>query len=160
MKLNGNHKIEQKVSLRLEKPEARVWKELQAFHKEFQSILSLLIRYDEGEGKEERNWLLHMRRAICAIEHRSLKFFLCHLGGHLFHVIAEAEGLGGYLVTSWLHEDGIQAEREENISNPSHPVHNLLCLTDFYYGNSVEVDLERDKKKLGEAVLALMQEDG
>ena len=48
-----------------------------------------------------------MRRAICACDHRNLKFFLRNLEGYLFHVIAEAEGPEGYLATSWLHEDGI-----------------------------------------------------
>ena len=43
--------------------------------------------------------------------------------------------------------------------NQSHPVHRLLCVTDFYYENSKEIKLEKDKNNIGEVVLRLMSED-
>ena len=62
MRLNGNHKIEKNLSLHLRKPEKAAregWRELKSFHKEFQSILSLLIRHDKESEKRSKLALTH-----------------------------------------------------------------------------------------------------
>ena len=162
MKLNGKQKIK-KFSVGFESPQnehgreqKRTWRELNKRHGEFQHILRLLVRYEREEPEDEGNWLLYMRRVLCACEPRQLRFFICSLGGYIFHIVAQAEGPGGYLATSWLHEDGIQAERDLNLFNKDHPVHHLACVTDFYYENSDKIDLEEPKMGLGEAALNLM----
>jgi len=65
-----------------------------------------------------------------------LRIFLQHLGGFIYYVVAELHGPGGRVSTSWVHEDGIRAERDEYAHRKSHPVHTILCLTDLYEENS------------------------
>ena len=159
MKLNGKQKIE-KISLGFKSPkkeQKKIWRELNARHDEFQHILRLLVRYEGEESQTEANWLFHTRQALCACSPEQLRFFLCNIGAYVFHVVAQAEGTGAYLATSWLHEDGIQAERELNLFNKTHPVHHLACVTDFYYESSVEIDLEKPKNEIGEAARFLMR---
>ena len=161
MKLNGKQKIK-KISLGFESPEkkqSKIWRELNRHHAEFQHILRLLVNHEGHALGSETNWLFHMRKALYTCDSRQLRLFLCNLGGYLFHVVAQAEGPGGHLVTSWLHEDGIQAERDLHLHNKTHPVHYLSCMTDFYHEDSQDFDLESCEKMPSEAALSMMEEE-
>lgn len=161
MELNGKGKIK-KLSLQFETPkesQGKIWRELKQGHGEFQKILRILVKHEKQKLKDENsllNWLFYMREALCACDPKQLRLFLCNLGGYLFHIVAEAEGASGHLVTSWLHEDGIQAERDLNLLDKTHPVHHLVCMTDFYYESSRDIDLENSERAPSKAALNLM----
>lgn len=111
----------------------RKWLELGQGAAEFQRILQLLVEYDERTGRSKRCAEPHlhlMRKAIALAPTEEVRIYACALGGFVYSLAAELQSACGRLATAWIHEDGIRLEREQ-FSDPSHPVHSIVCLTDL-----------------------------
>jgi hypothetical protein len=103
----------------------------------FQEILNLLLRFEERMNPADLDALHFMRRAVSAADPDDLTVLLGRLEDNLYYVCVRLETEGGQLRTSWLHEDEIYREREIYSDDSSHPVHQILCLTDLYARASV-----------------------
>lgn len=137
-----------KSLLRFHSKHSESWKELQSRHVEFQRILRLLVNDQEKEQNANLSWLFNLRKAACLCESWELRVFMKHLGGYLYHIVVEIESLYGNMITTWLHEDGIQSERDMRFTEQDHPVHQLLCMCDLYNDYARKVALsEYDKSK-------------
>ncbi len=141
-----------------------VWAELESQKAEFQKIVRLLVEFDERTGRYRRfedpeNHF--MRKAISIAQPELLRVFLRHLGGFVYFVVTELNTEHGSVSTSWVHEDGIQLERDEFGEQESHPVHSILCLTDLYREKGRRLGAEIQEIQLNSATaLLLMAEDG
>ena len=138
------------------KHQNRAWRELIKDRQEFQFILRLLVEQEERESFTNLNWLFYTRRALCVCNPNIVRFFLRDLGGYLFHVVAQLETVEAKLATSWLHEDGIQLERDAYFTVKDHPVHKILCLNDLYSKSTHKLNLNVKKWRPSEAALSLM----
>lgn len=139
-----------------------VWKELgEARKNDLLTILRLLVEFDERSGRAaassepELHWL---RKAMACALDAEVRFFLKPVGGFVFYVVAELSASGGRAATSWVHEDGVQAEREI-WAGRQHPVHGILCLTDLYARYSQPVPLDLEPEGPGDFALDLMLDD-
>ncbi len=140
--------------LTFEAPQQKKWRQLTSAHQEFQRILRLLLDYDErNEQQQEHPELHHLRRSLSVAKTEDICIYLRDMGGYLFHIVAKLNTLGGEAVTAWLHEDGIQAERELRKNEAEHPVHKLLCMSDLMRRHSKIIKLN---ESIGESVLKLM----
>ncbi len=111
----------------------KVWYELFDNIEEFQEILRILVDF-ENETKENASddWLSLLRQALCYCQTKEIRIFIRYLEGYLFHIVAQAERIGGQMAVSWLHEDGIQAERDLKSNKISSEVHHICCMNDLY----------------------------
>ncbi len=129
---------------------------------QFQYILQLLIAYEEKEYAIKKAlplpWLFHLRRALSVCPCEQVRVFMKNLGGYLFHIVMQAEDLGGRVSASWLHEDGIQAERDRNITVQDHPVHTILCLSDLYAKHTRKFSSDDMSRSPSADTLLLMRE--
>ncbi len=121
-----------------------VWQEVTAGKEELQRIIMLLVEFDERTGRfkryadQESHW---MRKAAGVCSPDELRIFVCDLGSWLYQVTVRITSGSGHLQTTWLHEDGIRAERETLGSE--HPVQNIVCLTDLVEnGNPVDCPVD------------------
>jgi hypothetical protein len=104
---------------------------------EFQKIVKLMIDFDERTGRHTRYpdpEVHYMRKAVSVARPESLTIKLEraeHEEGWVYfvEVILDNSSVNS-LITRWIHEDGIRAERET--LGEGHPVHNITCLTDLY----------------------------
>jgi len=121
------------------------WKELSGGRDEFQKIVKLLVDFDETTGRYRRYGdpeAHYMRRSISVADPETLRVFLQDLGGFIYYVVVELKTEGGAVSTSWIHEDGIRAERDEFSEEENHPVHSIVCMTDLYKNYSVKIPLD------------------
>lgn len=111
------------------------WIELTSKREEFTKIVKLLVAFDQNTGRyaryenESSHWL---RKAVSVAEPDALRVILKHLGGFVYSVVTEQRTESGFCVTCWVHEDGIRSEREDKMSEPRHPVHSIVCVSDLY----------------------------
>ena len=151
-----------KIILSARTVETGRWHELRGGQRDLQSILQILLDYDERSGSLEviGSMALHfMRRSVGICRSESLRVFALSLGGNVFYLVAEVMLRGGYLATSWIHEDGIYTERRERRHEPEHAVHSVLCLTDLVleFGVPLTPDqLTESETAPGEPALDLM----
>lgn len=127
------------------------WRELSAGKEEMQKIILLLVEFDERTGRFKRygdpesHW---MRKAAATCSPDHLKIYIRDMGSWVYHVVVRVNAAGGDLETSWIHEDGIRAERES--LGQEHPVQKIVCLTDiiekhaFAVENPFELDLSEE----------------
>lgn len=96
----------------------------------FQRIVSLLVDFDEKTGRHARYPQTHYaRKAVAVAPPASLRIYAQDIGDYVYSIIAEVISEGAYVVTAWIHEDGIRQEREG--APAEHPVHSIECLTDL-----------------------------
>ena len=131
-----NSKINQKF---------RGWREVVDKNSEFQHILRLLIQNYSKKDNEKQQSLNYLRQAICICKPEEMRIFIQHLGGYLYQIVCQIELQAAYMTTTWLHEDGIQSERDARVEQKQHPIHTLLCLTDFYKKYSKRIDIEENE---------------
>jgi len=111
------------------------WIELTSRKEEFTKIVKLLVGFDETTGRyakydnQSSHWL---RKAVSVAEPEALRVLLKHLGGFVYSVVTEQRTESGFCVTCWVLEDGIRSEREDKRSEPRHPVHSIVCVSDLY----------------------------
>ena len=80
---------------------------------EFQEILHILVDFENATKESIRDdWPSFLRKALCYCQTKEIRIFIRHLEGYLFHIVAQAERIGGQMSVSWLHEDAIQEERD------------------------------------------------
>jgi len=116
--------------------ESNAWRRLLSnAHQEFQNILSIILEFDEKTGKDTEyldsdRYLI--RKALTRAEPETLNIYVQLQPGetYTYHVVCESKGIGYYIATSWIHEDGIRYERDR--CDEDHPVFNLVCLSDLY----------------------------
>jgi len=109
---------------------------------DMQGIVRLLAEYDEKTGrylsysrwrgkwnriKISKNPETHFARKAIGAASSGVRFVVRDLGGFVYSVIAYYEGSGSRIATAWVHEDGIQQERESGMQIPE----SIRCLTDF-----------------------------
>ena len=131
------------------------WREIRLGKEKFQEIVKLLVEFDERSGRHSYAPLKEchfMRKAIALAEPEGLRILVRSYPGFLYYVAAELSNDQGMVTTCWVHEDGIKSERGDHDSEPDHPVHGILCLTDLFEQN--EPIGEDEHRTLGE----LMQE--
>lgn len=88
---------------------------------DMQGIVRLLLaECDEKTGR------YFARKAIGSAS-SGVRFVVRDLGGFVYAVIAYYEGSGVRIATAWVHEDGIQQDRESGMQIPE----SIRCLTDF-----------------------------
>ena len=150
--------------MRSEKSEIteRRWRELISAREEFREILTLLTEFDEKTGRYRRfdHPETHfMRKALSLADPEALRIFLRPLGGFVYHVAAEYSSPAGQVITSWVHEDGIRAEREEFRDRHDHPVHKIRCLTDFIEEERSRPVETPDDLHVNAYTIALLTED-
>jgi hypothetical protein len=92
------------------------WRELQERKGEYLEICR--------EIEEENAFFAHVA------DPERLRVFFQHLGGYVYYVVLESLANGERVCTSIVHDDGIRAARDE--TEPAHPVHDVLCVTDLY----------------------------
>lgn len=98
----------------------------------FQKIVALLANFDEKTGRHLRYrdpQTHYARKAVAVAPPASLRIYAQDLGGYAYNIIAEIISDGAYVVTAWVHEDGVRQERES--APADHPVHSIECLTDL-----------------------------
>ena len=111
------------------------WVEIEGRKEEFIKIVRLLVEYDEKTGRAGRGGGNHyLRAAIAHVDPADLRLFARHKGAFAYEILCTIDNQGGYLVTTWIHEDGIPPEREGLLEFPDHPVHSIVCLTDLMEG--------------------------
>lgn len=140
----------------------RPWRELSGRKSEFQDIVRLLCEFDERTGRFRRfadPQTHYMRKAVASCDPQLLRIFLRELGGFVYHVAVELRCESGSVATSWIHEDGIRAERDTFAGQGEHPVHNITCMTDLFAGTS-EFCQQDDALPPGDALRDLMAEHG
>lgn len=121
------------------------WQELKEKKNEFQSMTKLLLEFDERSGrlKYRSNQSLHyIRKAISICEPELLQVWLRHQAAYIYEVIVFGMENQSMYSTSWLHEDGIWIERQRYQSQPNHPVHDIVCLTDLYLSSCEPVHID------------------
>lgn len=96
---------------------------------DMQGIVRLLAEYDEKTGRylSYKNPETHFARKAIGAASSGVRFVVRDLGGFVYSVIAYYEGSGSRIATAWVHEDGIQQERESGMQIPE----SIRCLTDF-----------------------------
>lgn len=94
---------------------------------DMQRIVRLLTEYDEKTGRylSYKDPETHFARKAIGAASSGVRFVVRDLGGFVYSVIAYYEGSG--IATAWVHEDGIQQERESGMQIPE----SIRCLTDF-----------------------------
>lgn len=111
------------------------WRELTRDKGGFQSIVALLVDFDERTGRVEREKRQtdHLiRRSICQAPVDRLRIFINNRDGFIYPVLIFLETGSSTVVARWVLEDGIRMEREELKGVPDHPVHRVLCVPDLY----------------------------
>lgn len=114
------------------------WQEITGGKEELQKIIMLLVEFDERTGRfkrygdQESHW---MRKAAGVCSPDELRVFVRDLGSWLYQVTVRIRSGSGHLQTTWLHEDGIRAERET--LGVEHPVQTIVCLTDLFQKHGV-----------------------
>ncbi|MEQ9366379.1 MAG: hypothetical protein RIF32_19215 [Leptospirales bacterium] len=130
---------------------------------EYQNMVRLLLHFDERSGRFKaysEPELHYMRKAATVCKPAHLRVFVRPLEDRIYGVVLEVRLGGGIMATAFVHEDGIAIEREERKSDPLHPVHNIVCLSDLLSGAlpcPIAGDWSQDRP--GEAVLELMKSD-
>ncbi len=142
-----------------DKRQIKVWRELSERRHEFQNILSLLVEHEKNAPHLDEHWLSYLRQSLCVCNPNLLRIFLCDLGAYLFHVVCQLEETGARMATAWMHEDGIQAERDFYIKEDDHPIHSVVCMTDFYHNHTREIIMTNKKQRPSVAALYLMLEE-
>ncbi|HNN76700.1 MAG TPA: hypothetical protein PKN93_18775 [Leptospiraceae bacterium] len=97
---------------------------------DMQRIVRLLTEYDEKTGRYlsyKDDPETHFARKAIGAASSGVRFVVRDLGGFVYSVIAYYEGSGSRIATAWVHEDGIQQERESGMQIPE----SIRCLTDF-----------------------------
>ncbi|MDH5655716.1 MAG: hypothetical protein OEZ34_07405 [Spirochaetia bacterium] len=118
------------------------WRELCKKKDEFQKIVKLLVDFDESTGRYRRYGdpeSHFMRRSISVSDPELLRIFIQSLGGFIYYIVVELRAQGGQLSSSWIHEDGIRAERDEFKKQEDHPVHSIVCMTDLFENQCSEI---------------------
>lgn len=142
--------------LTFKEPLQKQWHRLVSAHEEFQRILRLLLEYDERNERQNLSELHYLRQAISTARAEDLCVYIRDMGGYLFHIVAELKVPGGEAATAWLHEDGIQAERDMRSNQPDHAVHKLFCMSDILKEHSESIMLDEN---IGETTLKLMVDE-
>ena len=110
------------------------WKEITEKKEEYFEILDLLLSFDEKTGRLNRqvdtsaHW---MRRIVQRGSQDATRVLIRSLGDatpFTYTVVLEHENENGFIVTGYVHEDGIRIERELSSEHPSHAI---TCLTDL-----------------------------
>jgi len=137
---------EKTATLEFESPEAvwrppEGWVELKDGKDEMQRIVSLLVEFDEKTGRVNRyrdkasHW---MRKAVAVCDPGDLTLYVKHSLDWSYCVTAHINSNAGIVKTSWVHEDGIRAERAT--ASPEHAVHKIVCLSDLVEKHGKPVD--------------------
>ncbi len=156
-KTNGyNHKATYTLFQNIKKRKHENWRELESHHKTFQKILQLLVQNEKISKTNKNLCLFYMRQSICHCQPDQIRFYFRDLKNYLFHVVAEISVPGGEMATAWLHEDGIQAERDRQHHDAVNPVHHLFCLQDLYKNYTRVVKLYSSENGPSEGALLLM----
>ncbi len=132
------------------------WRELTENQNYFLHLLKLLLKHEEIDKKNVLTPLFYLRKAISIARTEDVRIFIRDLGGYLYHIVSQLEIESGSMCTAWLHEDGIQTERDEYYSDHNHPAHQLICLTDLFQKNSKVINLVKDLKIPSDATMNLM----
>lgn len=135
------------------------WKEITKRKEGFQALVAVLVDFDERTaryrryGDPEQHFF---RKAIALADPDDLRVFVRKLRGYVYFVVAEVRTECGFCATSWVHEDGVQLERDQLSSEPEHPVHGVNCLSDYYrrYSESFADDIE--EVSLSDSTIDLM----
>lgn len=133
------------------------WREIKEGKQKFQEIVRILVDFDERTGRHEYQPLKechYMRKAIALGQQENLRILACSYPSSLYYVAAELKNNQGQVATCWVHEDGIQSERQERRDEPDHPVHNIPCMTDLFEKNAELAATE--KNQLSEVLQQLM----
>ena len=117
------------------------WRELIKNKHLFLNLLNLLIDHEEANKTEKNTPDFYLRKAISVAEADDVRIYLRDLGGYLFHIVAELKIVSIFTATSWLHEDGIQMEREKSSTDVNNKAHKIICLTDMFINNTQILDL-------------------
>ncbi len=140
--------------------QVNTWYEVIRDKDEMQKIIHLLVSFDEKTGRLQ-NFTgqdgHYMRKSLSVAHLADIRIFLRNPGGYVYSVIGEISSSAGFLVTNWIHEDGIRVEREDMKNDPEHPVHTIICVTDIYEKNKNELMKESDKMILCSATQELME---
>ncbi|MCB1172041.1 MAG: hypothetical protein KDK39_00675 [Leptospiraceae bacterium] len=113
----------------------RSWRILNDRTADFRKIVAILTEYDEKRGRVQhyQNPELHcLRKAVTQAVDQDLTVCLRERPGYIYEVVVRYANPQGYFVTHWIHEDGIQSERELFAQDNEHPVHQITCLSDLY----------------------------
>lgn len=108
------------------------WLELTGGKDEMQKIVSLLVDFDEKTGRVNRyrdqasHW---MRKAVAVCDPNDLRLYVKHSLDWAYCVAAHIVSRAGVVKTTWVHEDGIRAERAT--APAEHAVHSIVCLSDL-----------------------------
>ena len=140
----------------------KLWRELTDKKEEFQKIVKLLVDFDESTGRYRRYGdpeSHYMRRSISVSDPDHLRIFIQDLGGFVYYIVVELRTAGGQVSSSWIHEDGIRAERDEFQHMEDHPVHEIVCMTDLYENNSSEISQDFSNVFVGEITLELLSSE-
>ncbi|HBS07150.1 MAG TPA: hypothetical protein DEA96_19410 [Leptospiraceae bacterium] len=114
------------------------WREIQKGKESFQEIVKMLVEFDERTGRHSYAPLKechYMRKAISVGDPENLLVMACAYPSHLYYVTARLSNQQGKVTTCWVHEDGVAAERLDRKEEESHPVHQIVCLTDIFQQN-------------------------
>ncbi len=156
---NGNQRPNKTViPFRRPRRDLFLWRQLEDHNSAFQHILRLLIKHEQEFEKENLSWLFYIRKAVSLCDPQVLWVFMHSLGGYLFHVVVQIEVSGLRLATSWLHEDGIQSERDARTNQKDHPIHHILCLSDLYAKHTKIINTDTKQGCPSQAAIRLMLE--
>lgn len=131
------------------------WREIVGRIGEFQVITGMLVDFDERTARFElySNAESHyLRKVVTICQAQHLRLFVRDEGSYLYTIVVEMRSPSGYIVATWVHEDGVQIERENFSDEPNHPVHGILCLTDLLQSGTENVE----EKELAEPVVYFM----
>jgi len=139
----------------IERPIPRDWRLLQSRKEEFSRILQLLVDFDDKTGRALRyrdQETHHMRKAIAVGNPDLRRVYMRRIATDTFSIVSELICDAGMVVTGWLHEDGVHAERAAQ--PPEHPVHSIICVSDLFENDSTQFAPTRDLNPVTRALLS------
>ncbi len=140
-------------------PEFGDWKELLKRKEQFQEMVAMLVDFDERTGRHRRFGEPEQhffRKAVVSADPNDLRIFMQKIRGYVYYVVVELRTPGGFCATSWLHEDGVQLERDQMLDEPDHPVHGVDCLSDFFRKHSLRLPEDFEEIDLNANTLDIM----
>lgn len=124
------------------------FRELLTRKTDFQEMMRLLVDYDERTGRFHRYdgaELHYLRKTAALAPPDKLRVYLRQVQPFVYAVVVELATDGARVATAWIHEDGIRAEREV-WTDPEHPVHRIVCMTDLFTTDTTPIALTLDGK--------------
>lgn len=138
------------------------WKEMMQCKERFQGMVAMLAEYDERTGRYRKFGepeQHYFRRALVVADTEDLRVFMKRMRGFVFYVVVELRTSCGFCATSWVHEDGVELEREAVRDDPDHPVHVFDSLSDFYRRYCLQLPDDFDEVALNINTIELMMSE-